>query len=312
MRSVILSVLFLSSTFCSFAQNEQSSDELTALIDANTALKKEYSFGTFKTTRIINAHSVELTGKGVLDFRISHRFSAVNGGIKDFFGLDGASMRLGLDYGIKDYLTVGIGRSSLYKEYDGFVKARLLRQTTNNGMPISVVYAGGASITSLNSAMLMGRALVSPEKYPMSNRLFFCNQLLIARKFSKKFSLQLMPTHIHYNFVNTKAEPNDLFSLGAGGRIKLNNRVTLNLEYFHQLNQLSTTANSLSLGFDIETGGHVFQLFFTNSMGMTERTYITQTTEKWKDGGCRFGFNISRVFNIVKPKEFEHSKNRTW
>jgi hypothetical protein len=200
----------------------------------------------------------------------------------------------------------------LYKEYDGFVKARILRQTTNNDMPITLAYAGGMSVTSLSVNGLMGRALVSPEKYPFSNRLFFFNQLLIARKFSNRFSIQLMPTHVHYNFVNTKAEPNDLFSLGAGGRIKLNRRVTLNLEYFYQFNQLANKANSLSVGFDIETGGHVFQLFFTNSMGMTERTFITQTTDKWQNGGYRFGFNISRVFTVIKPKDFSHSGEKAW
>jgi hypothetical protein len=168
------------------------------------------------------------------------------------------------------------------------------------------------SVTSSSSSQLLGRPLVSPEVYPFSNRLFYFNQLLIARKFSNKLTLQLMPTHVHYNFVNKDAEPNDLIALGAGGRIKLNKRVTLNLEYYYQFTRLDRTSNALSIGFDIETGGHVFQLHFTNSVGMTERTFIAQTTDKWADGGFRFGFNISRVFTVIKPSEFSDSRNKIW
>jgi hypothetical protein len=235
----------------------------------------------------------------------------MSGGVHEFFGLDGATIRLGLDYGISDAITVGIGRSSLYKEYDGYVKAKILRQTNKNEMPISLSYVGGMSVTSLQTERLF-RTLVPPEKYPFSNRLFYFNQLLIARKISNALTVQLSPTHVHYNFVNTAAEPNDILALGAGGRIKLNKRLTLNLEYFYQFTQLNNATNSLSVGIDIETGGHVFQLHLSNSSGMTERTFIAQTTDKWGDGGFRFGFNIARVFTVVKPKGFESSKNKIW
>ncbi len=288
-----------------------SSDDLSSLLEDDSVVK-EYTYGAFKTTRLINGHSIENTGRGILDFKISHRFSPMSGGVHEFFGLDGATIRLGLDYGINDAITIGVGRSSLYKEYDGYIKAKILRQTVKDEMPLSLSYVGGMSLTSLSSDKLLGRQLVSPEQYPFSNRLCFFNQLLIARKFSSIFTLQLMPTHVHYNFVNTMAEPNDILALGAGGRIKLNKRVTLNLEYYHQFTQLDNTTNSLSIGFDIETGGHVFQLHFTNSSGMTERTFVGQTTDKWGDGGFRFGFNIARVFTIVKPKEFENSRNKIW
>ncbi|MDI9320394.1 MAG: DUF5777 family beta-barrel protein [Phycisphaerales bacterium] len=308
--------LFLSSllgiSVPALAQTDSTDDLSNMLAESSGKAPKDYVYASFKTTRLINGHSIEQTGKGILDFKISHRFSTMSGGVHDFFGLDGATIRLGLDYGITKDITVGIGRSSLYKEYDGFVNARILRQTKNDDMPITLSYVGGMSITSLESSKLLGRSLVSPEKYPFSNRLYFFNQLLIARKFNNLFTLQLMPTHVHYNFVNTDSEPNDIFALGAGGRIKLNRRVSLNLEYYYQFNQLTGTSNSLSAGFDIETGGHVFQLHFTNSMGMTERTFIGQTTDKWSDGGFRFGFNIARVFTIVKPKEFSKSGEKNW
>lgn len=301
----------LISAFAASAQTD--SDDLSNLLDSNSGKPaKEYTTAAFKTTRVINGHSIENTGKGILDFKISHRFSPMSGGVHEFFGLDGATLRLGFDYGISDCITIGVGRSSLYKEYDGYIKAKLLRQTTKNEMPLSLSYVGGMSVTSLSANQLLGRPLTSPETYKFSNRLFFFNQLLIARKFSNTFTLQLMPTHVHYNLVNTIAEPNDIIALGAGGRIKMTKRMTLNLEYFQQFSQLDGTTNSLSVGVDIETGGHVFQLHFTNSMGMTERTFIGQTTDKWEDGGFRFGFNIARVFTVVKPKEFENSRNKIW
>lgn len=295
------------------AQFDKDSSDLDNLLDDGAKPKKEYTTAAFKTTRLVNGHSIENTGKGILDFKISHRFTSMSGGVHEFFGLDGATLRLGFDYGVTDWLTVGVGRSTLYKEYDGYGKARILRQTTDNSMPLSLSYVGAMSVTSQSANLLMGRPLVAPEKYPFSNRLFFVNQLLIARKFNKTFTLQLMPTHIHYNFVGTKAEPNDVLAIGGGGRVKLSKRVTFNVEYYYQLpdNQLANTTNCLSLGFDIETGGHVFQLLFTNSSGMTERTFIGQTTDKWADG-VRFGFNIARVFTVVKPKGFENSRNKIW
>lgn len=312
-KTLLLPLLILASSARVVAQTDSASkDELSKLLDDNTdQAGKEYSYGAFKTTRVINGHSIENTGKGILDFKISHRFSPMSGGVHEFFGLDGATLRLGLDYGISDAITVGIGRSSLYKEYDGYVKAKILRQTNKNEMPISLSYVGGMSVTSLQTERLF-RTLVPPEKYPFSNRLFYFNQLLIARKISNALTVQLSPSHVHYNFVNTAAEPNDILALGAGGRVKLNKRLTLNLEYFYQFTQLNNTSNSLSVGIDIETGGHVFQLHFSNSSGMTERTFIAQTTDKWSDGGFRFGFNIARVFTVVKPKGFENSKNKIW
>ena len=312
-KTLLLALMLIASSDRLSAQTDSTSyDELSKLLDENTDKSvKEYSYGAFKTTRVINGHSIENTGKGILDFKISHRFSPMSGGVHEFFGLDGATLRLGLDYGISDAITVGIGRSSMYKEYDGYVKAKILRQTNKNEMPISLSYVGGMSVTSLQTERLF-RTLVPPEKYPFSNRLFYFNQLLIARKISNALTVQLSPSHVHYNFVNTAAEPNDILALGAGGRVKLNKRLTLNLEYFYQFTQLNNTSNSLSVGIDIETGGHVFQLHFSNSSGMTERTFIAQTTDKWSDGGFRFGFNIARVFTVVKPKGFENSKNKIW
>lgn len=310
----------LMGAFNTYAQEDDKnktsdSDDLMAMLDEEDKgkAKKEYTTATFKTTRLINGHSIENTAKGVLDFKVLHRFGELKTGFSGFFGLEGANTRIGFDYGITDWLMVGIGRSTYQSEYDGFTKIKLLRQQEGKGMPISLSYMGAMSIQSMPAP-----SLPAGQEYHFSNRMYYVNQLLIARKFNQWFSLQLMPTHVHYNLVSTTAEPNDMFVMGIGGRIKLSNRISFNAEYYYRLegNQLGNTNekyyNSLSLGFDIETGGHVFQLMFTNSPAMTERAFIGQTNANWGDGNIRFGFNISRVFTIVKPKEFKGSRNKVW
>lgn len=309
----LLSVLLVTSmtTYSQTDKKQKSEDDLMAMLEQEDGSGKHhssYTTATFKTTRIANGHSIENTAKGVLDFRISHRFGPINGGPEEFFGLDGATTRLGLDYGVTDWLMVGVGRSSYFKEFDGFVKAKILRQTDDNRMPVSVSYVGAASAQTNEVVMPAG------QDYLFSNRLAYVNQILIARKFSNAFSLQLTPTHLHYNLVDYKNEPNNVLALGVGGRLKLTNRISLTGEYFYQLpdNQLRNTRNALTLGFDIETGGHVFQLFFSNATGITERNAIGKTTGRWDKGDVHFGFNISRVFTIVRPKEFQGSRNKIW
>lgn len=270
--------------------------------------RKEYTTATFKATRLINGHSIENVGKGVLDFRISHRFNTLKNGLEDFFGLDGATTKLAFDYGVTDWLMIGVGRSSFEKEYDGYVKAKILRQTTDNRMPLSVSYLGSWMIKSIDVEVPEGK------EYYFSNRMAFANQLIIARKFNDILSLQLMPTHVHYNLVKYKDDPNNVLALGIGGRLKLTRRISLNAEWYWRLpgSELRDTRNSLAVGFDIETGGHVFQLHFTNSTGMTERTFVGQTTGDWADGDIRFGFNISRVFTIARPKAFRNTRNKIY
>jgi hypothetical protein len=294
-----------------------NSSELLGLLDdegghAASASQRDYVSSTFKATRIINGHSVENDGKGVLDFRISHRFGAINAGVKNFFGLDNAVTKLGFDYGVTNWLSVGLGRGTWEKEYDGFIKVRLYRQTIDNRHPVSLSFVSAMSVQSMEAP-----ELPAGQEYYFSNRLFYTQQLLIAHKFSKRFSLQLMPTLVHYNLVNTSSEPNKTVAIGVGGRMKLSNRIAFTGEYYYRLPgaMLDGYHNSLSLGFDIETGGHVFQLFFTNASSITERNFIGQTKDTWgfsKSDGIHFGFNISRVFTIVRPKEFKGSANKIW
>lgn len=280
--------------------NAQDGDLLSLLEEEPTV---EYTAASFKTTRVVNGHSIENTAAGVLDFKISHRFSPLNNGLYDVFGLDGATIRIGLDYGISDRLMVGLGRNSKEKIYDGFVKYKILRQSSGKrNMPISLSGLVDAQIKTLRLDDDLDR------QYSFSSRLYYTFQLLLARKFSDHLTLQLMPTLVHRNLVATRAESNDVYALGVAGRVRLTRRVTLNAEYYYVLPEqlASQYTNVLSVGFDIETGGHVFQLHFTNSADMTYKGFITETIDRWfgSPNGIRFGFNISRVFTVVKPPEF--------
>ncbi len=260
----------------------------------------EYTYATFKTTRISLGQSVENAATGNLIFDIQHHFGRVNEGAYEFFGLDQATLRLGFQYGITDWLTIGIGRSSLAKTYDGSVKAKIFRQSTGaKTMPVSVSYFGSIGINTLKFAD------TNRTDY-FSSRLSYVNQLLIARKFSNAISLQISPTFIHRNLVETAEDDNDVWALGAGGRFKLSNRISLNLEYYYVLSKQTAKDfhDSFTIGFDIETGGHVFQLFLTNSQGIVEQHFIPLTTGNWLDGDIHLGFNISRAFVLKKPKEF--------
>ncbi len=263
-----------------------------------------YSTAAFKTTRVINGHSLENTAHGVLDFKIGHRFGFVNGGVNEFFGLDGATVRLGLDYGVTDRFMIGFGRSSFQKTVDGFAKYKILRQCDEGcDMPVTLAILASSSVTTMRQTDLPWYDPIRTDYF--SHRMGYSIQVIIGRKFSESFSLQLNPGIVHRNLVPTLDDPNDVYHMSAGARYKLSKRVAMNGEYFWVLpGQLPDIyRNSLSLGFDIETGGHVFQLHFTNSTAMFERGFITETTGDWFDGDIHFGFNISRVFTLHRPRK---------
>ncbi len=276
------------------AQQEQ--DLLSLLGREETT---EYAAASFKTNRVINLHSLENTASGVLDAKISHRFGFFKGGAYELFGLDQATIRIGLDYGLSDRLTIGVGRSSFQKTYDGFLKYKLLRQSSGlKSMPVTLAILGTAAIQTLK--------WTEPQRDNLfTSRLYYTAQVILGRKFCNTFSFQISPTLVHRNLVATKAEENDVFAVGFAGRFKLNKRLSINSEYIYVLpDQLDQRyRNSVSIGFDIETGGHVFQLHFTNSTSMIEKGFIAETEGDWGDGGIHFGFNISRVFTLAKPKE---------
>jgi len=259
----------------------------------------EYVNAAFKTNRVINLHSVENTAAGVMDFKISHRFGFVNGGIKELFGLDNASIRFGFEFGLTPRLQVGLGRSSFEKTYDGYFKYKILRQKKGEkNLPITMSVLGSTAIKTTQWPN------PDRENY-FSSRLYYNWQLIVGSKLSEKISVQLVPGVVHRNLVRTREESNDVYNIGFGGRVKLSKRIAINAEYIYVLpDQLAPGyRNSLSIGIDLETGGHVFQLHFTNSTSMIEKGYITETVGNWADGGVHFGFNVSRVFTVFQPKK---------
>jgi Membrane bound beta barrel domain (DUF5777) len=292
----------------------QDSTDLMTQLEKQEPPKTNYTFATFKSTRVITGHSVENIGKGVLDVRILHRFGPVNRGIYDFFGLDYASMRMGFDYGITKNFMIGIGHSTWQKTYDAFFKLKILRQSTGVvNMPVTLSFVSTIAIrTDLAKRDTFNKRIHTR----FDDKTSFAEQLIIGRKFSDKFSMQLMPTfifnHNKIDSINTYTKDNkniirgqkrkNTFAFGIGGRLKVSKRVSINAEYYYQLPDAKPDKkfNSVSFGVDIETGGHVFQLHLTNSNGMTEKSLITDTDDKWKDGYIRLGFNISRVFNVGK------------
>ena len=283
--TLLLAILFFSSTL--YAQDMD-------LLDDEEEEKIEFTRATFKTNRVINGHSIETVAKREFDFKISHRFGFLSTGAYDFFGLDQATLRIGGDYGITDNINVGIGRSNVDKTYDGFVKYKFLRQSTGlKKMPVTATWISHMGVTTLKWTK------PNRKNYP-SSRLHYTHQLLVAKKFTEGLSVQLSPTLVHKNLVDSSSYAHDILSVGIGVRQKLTTRTTLNLEYFYVLpNQIAAeNTNALSLGFDIETGGHIFQLFFTNAAAPFEKGFITDTKAKWTDGDIRFGFNIARIFNF--------------
>lgn len=285
-----LFILLSSSFYNAIAQSDVKTDKAV-----NPEAKTEKVYSTFKSTRVINAHSVDMLRKGNLDFRILHRFGFVDQGIKQLFGLDQASMRLGFDYGITDNFTVGVGRSTYRKEIDLFIKYRLLQQSTGGkNVPLSLTIATGGLVYTEQSFAV--------NKPSFSDRSSFYFQLLAGRKFSKNFSFQLSPMWLHSNMPILVTEK-DLFSLGAGARYKFSRKMAATVDFHHVFNGLTgSNRDPLSIGIDIESGGHIFQLHFSNATGMNERAYISETFGDFFKGEIRFGFNLSRMFHIGSRK----------
>jgi hypothetical protein len=291
-RKCFFVLCFLSVTaLTSYAQD----DSLMNALETEQAKVVERVTGAFKSTRVINNHSMEMLAPGNLDVRILHRFGYINNGIDEFFGLDDAAMRMGFDYGITKDLNIGVGRSTFRKELDAFLKYRIWQQSTGiKNIPFSVILLQGISTWTEKSFT---------GKVSVENRTAYYTQLIIGRKFSDKFSLQLMPTYLHRNMAFETGYNKANIALGLGSRIKVSKRMALTLDYTHSFTDLPDNYyNALSLGIDIETGGHVFQMHFSNASGMNERAFITETTGDFFKGDIRFGFNLSRVFSLKKKR----------
>lgn len=292
----------------------------TAQIDLEAALAdssdqvREVVEATFKTTRIINSQSPETIHKHELDFKVDHRFGDIagaNGGAKNFFGLDNSTdIKIGFEYGISDNLNVGVARAKgatqVAQLYEANVKYRLLQQTVDGKVPLSVTGYASVTLPGVKADQQNDGEATSYRQF--SDRLNLVGQLIIARKFGSALSLAVHPTYIRRNTTADYDGQPDLFALGIGGRLKVSKRMALVMDYFLPFRStaskerygdaIATLYNPLGIGLEIETGGHVFNLNFTNATAIQEMQYIPETTSSWTKGQFRWGFTISRRFSL--------------
>ncbi|WP_299252644.1 DUF5777 family beta-barrel protein [uncultured Aquimarina sp.] len=301
MRKIVFVFILWAISSQTFAQ------DLLDILEEETPQTKNYITSTFKGTRILNGHSIENRKKGILEFVISHRFGRVNLGADELYGLDQSNIRFAFEYGLSDNIMLGVGRSSFDKTYDGFVKYKFLKQSSGkNYFPFTASLFTSIAYRTLKD--------FDPNNEPSFNqKLSYVTQVLIARKFSSGFSLQITPTYIHRNSVKINEDPHGIFAVGVGSRVKLTKRVSINGEYFYTVNPLESidASNSIAFGVDIETGGHVFQIILSNSITMIEKSFITESTDDFFDGDIHLGFNISRAFQIgnKEKKKLKKMKN---
>jgi len=293
MKKLFLALIF---PFFIVTFSQAQEDDLLKSLEDDQPKEKILTSSTFKGTRLINGHTVECLGKNALEMRIAHRFGDWKGGEKDFWGLDKANMNITFDYGITNNLMIGIGRNSAEKLYEGTLKYKLLHQTEDNSDPFS--------ITLLEKANVLSNTVGSQYDDPI-NQWSYITEVLIARKFNSKLSLQLTPTFIHINLAPATLSTNNVGALTASGRYKVTKSLAVTSEYTQTVNSYFYSGQAayipvFSLGMDIETGGHVFQLFFTNANTLNEVQYIPYTSSDWGRREFRFGFNISRVFSVGK------------
>ncbi|WP_160716215.1 DUF5777 family beta-barrel protein [Chitinophaga solisilvae] len=303
---------------CSISAWCTAQDDLSRMFDT-TGPKHKRVLYTYKGTRIILGQSTEMLRKHELDFRIDHRFGDAAGefgGPKTFFGTDNSTdIRIAFEYGITDQLMVGLGRSKgggvQQQLIDALVKYRLLQQTTDNYIPVSLAVLGNATISCMTSA--------DDEHEPTyfgttADRLSYVAQAIVSRKFGDRLSLTLSPTYVHRNRVGYQ-DMNNMFALGASGRLKISKRVGFVMEYYFPFrsqeskdyfkSQGITFYNPLGAGIEIETGGHVFRINFTNSTAIQESQFIPETVSSWLQGQYRWGFNISRRFTLFGKKDWK-------
>jgi hypothetical protein len=281
-----LALVFLSISFAS------AQDDLFNQLDTVKSDKKEVETAAFKALQICNLQSTKLPVKGELYILISHRFGDLANGMNNFFGLDNALTKIGGIYGVANWLSLGVSRHTFNKTYELAAKYKLANQKVN-GFPITIV---GYNTVDINSDL--DEAIYPQLKF--NNRLAFSSQLLLSRKFSESFSAEIAPILVHKNLYDEATEKKDLYLIGMGGRYKLSKRLSLNIDYAARLGSKIETSpyhNPLTVGLDIDTGGHIFQMVFSNGQPMTDVTFLSNSIGSWEGKkALYFGFNMYRVF----------------
>ena len=283
-----LSKIAFSLFFLFFFSITNAQDDLFKELDTDTILKKEIETAGFKGLQVCTMQSTKLASKGEWYFIVAHRFGDLTNGFDNFFGLDDANTKIGGIYGVTNWLSLGASRHTLDKVYELTAKYKLANQI-KEGFPVTIV---GYNTMDINSKL---EKAVFPG-LEFNNRLAFSTQLLVSRKFSDSFSFELNPIYIHKNLYEEGLEQKNEFFVGSGARYKIAKRMSINLEYAARLSNCSTFENPLTLGLDIETGGHVFQMVFSNSQAMNDVAVFSRPTGDWAGGAIYFGFNLYRVF----------------
>jgi hypothetical protein len=298
----IFSLLVLCLSFIAYSIAQDTTDAAKP-----ASAKQKFTRATFNATKIINMQSTEMVSKGTMQFMVSHHFSYIfNEGepakqsLAQLFGLNSgvAHTYVSFDYSPLDWLNLGVAAAG-YSQYEGWAKFKLLRQQTGaKEVPVSMALY---SMFNVNTAS-------DPNNEFTGNKFNFLNQLLISRKFSDKLSLQFIPTWIHFNVVPYGYNnSNDVFSLGMAGKYKMTSTLNLTLEYSRQLNMYENIMSKsgtitnynpdlLSLGLEINTGGHLFQFYIGNTVSSSNIDQMARNTSSIKDGNFAFGFTINRSF----------------
>lgn len=291
MKNFLLYLLFFLLPALLFAQ-----DDLLKLLQNEKPKSNLPVIGMFKGNKLINIHTNETVKKKNLDVRISHLFGNVGaesgGGFHNLYGFDQSSdIRIGFHYGLTNHIMIGVSRCKRNEDLEGLIKFRLLDQTENNSIPFSL--SGFANLTY----SAQDRIDYTSDSY----RLVYVSQLILARKFSSRFSLVVIPTFVHRNFVPAD-DDNNTFSLSGGFRFKFTPSASIIFDYSHTLKRdqlVLPHTDVLGAGIEIETGGHVFTIMFSNASGILENDYLVNTMDSWQKGGFKFCFNISRMFKLA-------------
>ena len=341
--------VFLGILLTSISTVSGQEDTSFSLLDEPAVPQGEEVQNAFKTTKVVNLQSLEMIDAGVFDFKMSHRFGAVNLGAVNAFGLDVATIRLGGEYGVNQRMMMGLGRYNVKSEkgVDAYVKYKWVSQTTDNKNPLSILLFGAVDYKNtryqFNNArpLAVGEAInpKDPTRFwqlSAPQRMAYVGQVIVGRKQNDKFSWQISPTVVYYGTATTLSQALSKgwvgfdsstilktgeeggsammvnsgvsqmqLALGMGMRYKITTRTSLNVEYIPVLTGRGDFRNSFSVGFDVETGGHVFQIDFTNSIGLNESLFISRNTTQWNTAGVRLGFNLHRVFTVVDPSHFQ-------
>jgi hypothetical protein len=267
-------------------------DNLLDELDEITENESTFQLPAFKAMKIGNLQSTKVADKGELYLYVSHRFGTLQDGFETFFGLDNANTKIQLVYGFWEGWQMGIARESLRQTYSTHIKIRLAKQSDKN--PVNLVVYGTANIdTQIDKNQL--------PTLVFGDRMSYAAQLLVSRRFTEKFSFLLAPSYIRQNLqnLNLVGQANyNQFALGMGGRMKMSKRMSLNVDYAYNFNRASNSLfnNPFTVGVDIETGGHVFQLLFSNAQSTNEPGFLSNAEGNWSEGNVFFGFNIVRVF----------------